>query len=114
MNYAGWVSISLWVHHWMCWITTPGTRNDDLGVRTFGGDPFWVGEMGKAFIAGLHQGSEGRMVVISKHFPGRGGSDRPADEEVATVRKSLEQLKQIELAPFFSVTTNTNSPANDH
>jgi beta-N-acetylhexosaminidase len=26
------------------------------------------------------------------------------DEEVATVRKSLEQLKQIELAPFFAVT----------
>jgi len=85
----------------------PGTRIEDLGVRTFGGDPFWVGEMGKSFIAGLHQGSEGRMVVVSRHFPGRGGSDRPADEEVATVRKSLEQLKQIELAPFFSV-TNTN------
>jgi beta-N-acetylhexosaminidase len=89
---------------------SPGTRIEDLGVRTFGGDPFWVGEMGKSFIAGLHQGSEGRMVVVSKHFPGRGGSDRPADEEVATVRKSLEQLKQIELAPFFSVTSSNISP----
>ena len=87
----------------------PGTRIEDLGVRAFGGDPFWVGEMGKSFIAGLHQGSEGRMVVISRHFPGRGGSDRPADEEVATVRKSLEQLKQIELAPFFSVTNQSPS-----
>lgn len=88
----------------------PGTRIEDLGVRTFGGDPFWVGEMGKSFVAGLHQGSEGRMIVVSRHFPGRGGSDRPADEEVATVRKSLEQLKQIELAPFFSVTNTSLSP----
>jgi beta-N-acetylhexosaminidase len=87
-----------------------GSRVDDLGVRSFGGDPFWVGEMGKNYIAGLHEGSKGGMVVISKHFPGRGGSDRPADDEVATVRKSLEQLKQIELAPFFSTTNVKNSP----
>ena len=80
------------------------TRPGDLGVRSFGGDPFWVGVMGEAFISGVHQGSGGRMAVIGTHFPGLGSSDRPAQEEVATVRKSLEQLKQIELAPFFAVT----------
>jgi beta-N-acetylhexosaminidase len=57
--------------------------------------------MGKAYISGLHTGSKSRMVVIAKHFPGRGSSDRSPEEEVATVRKSLEQLKQIELPPFF-------------
>lgn len=77
---------------------------DDLGVRTFGGDPFWVGVMGKAFIKGVHAGSDNKILVISKHFPGRGGSDRLPEVEVATVRKSLEQLKQIELSPFFAVT----------
>jgi beta-N-acetylhexosaminidase len=46
------------------------------------------------------------MVVAAKHFPGFGGSDRLPEEEVATVRSSLEQLKQIDLAPFFSVTGN--------
>lgn len=80
---------------------------DDLGVRTFGGDPFWVGEMGKAFIKGVHAGSNNKILVISKHFPGRGGSDRLPENEVATVRKSLEQLKQIELSPFFAVTQGT-------
>ncbi len=79
---------------------------DDLGARTFGGDPFWVGEMGKAYIKGVHTGSNNHIAVISKHFPGRGSSDRLPENEVATVRKSLEQLKQIELAPFFSVTGN--------
>jgi len=76
-----------------------------LGTRTFGGDPYWVGELGKAFISGLHSGSDSKMVVIAKHFPGRGSSDRLPEEEVATVRKSLEQLKLIELAPFFSSAT---------
>jgi len=84
-------------------LPSPAARSG-IGTRSFGGDPYWVGEMGKAFITGLHAGSQGRMLVIPKHFPGLGGSDRPVDEEVATVRKSLEQLKQIELAPFFSVT----------
>ena len=82
----------------------------DLGTRVFGGDPFWVGEMGKAYIAGLHTGSESRMITIAKHFPGRGSSDRSPEEEVATVRKSLEQLKQIELSPFFEVTQSTDEP----
>jgi beta-N-acetylhexosaminidase len=82
----------------------------DLGTRVFGGDPYWVGEMGRAFINGLHLGSDHKLMVIAKHFPGRGGSDRLPEEEVSTVRKSLEQLKQIELAPFFAVTGNAPSP----
>ena len=79
----------------------------DLGPRVFGGDPFWVGEMGRAYITGLHEGSDDRMVVIAKHFPGRGASDRSPEEEVATVRKPLEQLKLVELLPFFAVTDST-------
>jgi len=80
----------------------------DAGI--FGGDPYWVGVMGSAYITGLHAGSNGRMVVIADHFPGRGSADRPAGQEAATVRKSLEQLKQIELAPFFAVTGNARTP----
>ena len=87
----------------------PAARSD-LGTRVFGGDPFWVGEMGRAYVAGIHEGSNNRMVVVAKHFPGRGSSDRLPEEEVATVRKSLEQLKQIELPPFFEV-TNLEEPA---
>jgi len=84
----------------------------DLGTRVFGGDPFWVGEMGSAYITGIHSGSNGRMMVIAKHFPGRGSSDRLPEEEVATVRKSLEQLKQVELTPFFAVTSSSAPTMN--
>lgn len=89
---------------------TPGDPSD-LGVRTFGGDPYWVGLMGRDYIEGIHTGSDNRLAVIAKHFPGNGSSDRPVDQEVPTVRKSLEQLKQIELAPFFAVTTPSDNPA---
>ncbi len=75
----------------------------DLGTRSFGGDPYWVGQMGMAYIEGIHQGSEGKVGVIAKHFPGMGGGDRPPEEEIATVRKSLSELEQIDLVPFFNV-----------
>lgn len=82
----------------------------DLGVRSFGGDPFWVGEMGRAFVTGLHQGSNNKLIVVGKRFPGFGGADRLPEDEVATVRKNLEQLKQFELYPFFALTGNATSP----
>jgi len=87
----------------------PGTPGD-LGVQSFGGDPFWVGVLGQAYIRGMHQGADGRLAVIATHFPGLGAADRLPREEVATVRKSLEQLKQIELAPFFAVTGGALDP----
>ncbi|MCA9973170.1 MAG: hypothetical protein KC425_23285 [Anaerolineales bacterium] len=93
-------------------LENPATgRTADLGVRSFGGDPYWVGLMGRAYTAGIHAGSENQLAVIAKHFPGNGSSDRPVSEEVPTVRKSLEQLKQIELAPFFAVTGLAMHPA---
>jgi beta-N-acetylhexosaminidase len=78
-----------------------------LGVNTYGGNPFWVGEMGKSVISGLHDGSHNRVLVVAQNFPGTGNADRSPAYEVATVRKSLEQLKRIELAPYFTVTTPT-------
>lgn len=91
-------------------LETPSMLGGDLGARVFGGDPFWVSEMGRAYVAGLHRGSERRLFVAAKHFPGIGAADRLPEEEVSTVRKSLEQLKQIELAPFMAVTGNALSP----
>jgi len=76
----------------------------DIGVRSFGGDPYWVGQMGQAYIRGVHLGSNNQVAVVAKHLPGFGSGDRPLDEEIPTIRKSLSQLSQIELAPFFAVT----------
>ncbi len=85
---------------------TQTTNGKLMASQMFGGDPYWVGEMGAAYIQGVHQGSDGKVMVIARNFPGCGASDRMPEEEVATVRKSLEQLRQVELAPFFSVVQN--------
>jgi len=86
-------------------LESPGVQNAGwLGARAFGGDPYWVGQMGMRYVGGLQEGSGGRLAVIATHFPGIGNSDRPPAEEVASVRKSIDDLRQIELVPFFAVT----------
>jgi beta-N-acetylhexosaminidase len=81
-----------------------------LDANVFGGNPYWVGVMGSAYISGLHTGSNGRMLVVADHFPGSGSADRPAGEEPATVVKPLDQLKVVELPPFFAVTGDAQTP----
>lgn len=71
-----------------------------LGTHTFGGDPYWVGELAKAYVSGLKTGSDNQLAVIGREFPGYGGNDA----EIATVRKSPEQLAAFDLLPFFAVT----------
>ena len=80
------------------------TGRGDIGTRTFGGDPWWVAQMGRAYICGVHTGGDGHVATVAKHFPGHGGSDRLPDREIATVDKSLTELKRIELPPFFAAT----------
>jgi beta-N-acetylhexosaminidase len=84
--------------------------NGDIGIRSFGGSPAWVGEMGRAYVRGVHDGSDGRMLTVVKHFPGHGGSDRATDSEVPTVNKTLDQLRGSELAPFAEL---NRADAND-
>jgi beta-N-acetylhexosaminidase len=88
----------------------PG-QGGDLGTRSFGGDPYWVGRLGQAYIRGIHLGSGGRLATVAKHLPGLGASDRSLEEEIATVDKSLTDLRLIELPPFFAVTSG--NPISD-
>ncbi len=83
----------------------------DPGVRAFGGDPYWVGQMGRAYIRGVHQGSQGRVGVIAKFFPGYGNSDRDPTEEIPTARKTLDQLRLVDLRPFMAVTAHSPEAA---
>ncbi len=87
----------------------------DLGTSSFGGDPYWVGLMGQAYVDGVHLGSNDRVAVVASSFPGKGSSDRSVYDEVPTVRKSFEQLKQLELAPFITLTAGdpADAPVTD-
>jgi beta-N-acetylhexosaminidase len=90
-------------------LQTPRPEGTDLGTRVFGGDPYWVGQMGQAYIRGVHAGSGGQVAVMAKYFPGHGGSDRQPDLELPTVRKSLDDLTGFDLVPFFAVTGAASS-----
>lgn len=88
----------------------PGSKGD-LRTRTFGGDPYWVAQIGQAFIRGVQEGGQGAVATAAQHFPGQGGSDRRPEDEVPTVQKSLQQLRQIDLAPFAAVTAGKDLAA---
>jgi len=66
--------------------------------------PLLGGAHGQAYIRGVHQGSAGKVAAVGKPLAGPGASDRSLDEEVATVDRSLDALRLIELQPFFAVT----------
>lgn len=80
-----------------------------LGIHSFGGDPYWVSQMGRAYIAGVHVGSGGRLATVARHFPGAGDADRLQDQEVATVQRSTEELRRVALPPFLAVTRGASS-----
>jgi beta-N-acetylhexosaminidase len=80
-----------------------------LGVQSFGGDPYWVSLLGHAYITGVHEGSAGRIATIVRHFPGQGNIDRLPDQEVATVQKTLPELRSMAIEPFFNVTRQTST-----
>ncbi len=75
-----------------------------LGTQSFGGNPYWNARLGTAYVEGIHQGSNHRMLVAAGNFPGSGYADRDPRLEVATVSRTLEQLDQFELRPYYAVT----------
>ena len=95
-------------------LTAPGrVQAADLGVRSFGGSPQWVGRLGRAYIQGVHQGSVARVVTIARHFPGIGVSDRSPEDEVATVERAQADLRRLDLAPFLTVAAGPANVAAD-
>jgi beta-N-acetylhexosaminidase len=78
-----------------------------LGNYLFGDNPYWVGQMGRAFVRGIAEGGQGQVATVAGHFPGMGSSDRAPDDEIATVQKPREALDAQDLRPFFAVTESS-------
>jgi beta-N-acetylhexosaminidase len=68
-----------------------------IGDRSFGQDPQTVTELGRAYLAGMHDAG---MKTTGKHFPGHGSV--VADSHVADVTdgRSLEAIRAADLQPF--------------
>jgi beta-N-acetylhexosaminidase len=71
--------------------------NPVIGTRSFSDDPATVASLGLAYGAGL---AEKGVVSTFKHFPGHGDTGTDTHLEMATVNKTYEELKAVELAPF--------------
>ena len=72
-------------------------KNPVIGVRSFGENPKQVGEKAAAYALGMQ--SKG-MITTMKHFPGHGNTDTDSHLTLPTVKRSYEEVKDIELAPF--------------
>jgi len=71
--------------------------NPVIGNRAFGSEPKQVMEIGSAWTQGLRDGG---IIPCGKHFPGHGDTDQDSHFALPIVRKTLDELKTIELAPF--------------
>jgi len=71
--------------------------NPVIGVRSYGDRPETVNRYALQMMNGLHDGG---VLSCGKHFPGHGDTSVDSHLALPTVDKSLEQLLQVELAPF--------------
>ncbi|MRW91203.1 beta-N-acetylhexosaminidase [Duganella sp. FT80W] len=72
-------------------------HNPVIAERSFGAEPQRAAELAMAWMAGSH--AEGVACCV-KHFPGHGDTNVDSHRDLPTVDKPVEQLQQLELAPF--------------
>lgn len=72
----------------------------DAGAQTFGGDPYWVARMARAYVEGVREGSGGRLLVVPGAFPGEGQA-YGRGERLAV--RTLEDLAAFDLVPFLAL-----------
>jgi len=71
--------------------------NPIIGDRSLGSDPDEVILLGWEVVRGLR---EGGVIPCVKHFPGHGHTAEDSHVELPVVKKSLDELKSVELPPF--------------
>lgn len=86
-------------------------RNPVIGIRAFGEDPTLVAAFGKQALKGFKQA---QIIASLKHFPGHGDTATDSHMELPVVRKSLEELKKIELFPFAKLAASADMIMTAH
>jgi len=71
--------------------------NPIIGIRSFGSSSELVSKMGVAYIEGL---KASKTLSCVKHFPGHGNTNADTHLGLAVVDYSLEDIHNIDLAPF--------------
>jgi beta-N-acetylhexosaminidase len=68
-----------------------------IGDRAFAADPVLVGELGRAFMAGL---AAGGVLPVIKHLPGHGRARTDSHLALPVVDADLDELERVDLVPF--------------
>lgn len=71
--------------------------NPVINTRSFGEDPAQVGALVSAYIRGARNNG---LLTAAKHFPGHGDTATDSHLGVAAVKRTREQIEQIDLPPF--------------
>ena len=71
--------------------------NPIIGVRSFGENPQKVGEKATAYALGMQNKG---MITTMKHFPGHGNTSTDSHLTLPTVTRTMDEVRDIELAPF--------------
>ncbi|MEO3945425.1 beta-N-acetylhexosaminidase [Gorillibacterium sp. CAU 1737] len=71
--------------------------NPVIGVRSYGEDPAFVGELGTAAVRGYQ---EAGVAATVKHFPGHGDTEFDSHYGLPRIAHDTERLRRVELAPF--------------
>ncbi|NBI27575.1 beta-N-acetylhexosaminidase [Chengkuizengella sp. YPA3-1-1] len=71
--------------------------NPVIGVRSFGDDGKFVGNMGTAMVDGYQAAN---VSAVVKHFPGHGDTQVDSHLFLPEITHDLNRLKEIELVPF--------------
>ena len=71
--------------------------NPIIGVRSFGENPQTVGKKATAYALGMQ--SKG-LITTMKHFPGHGNTATDSHLTLPTVTRTMDEVRDIELAPF--------------
>ena len=73
-------------------------ENTVIGDRAFGGDWETVSDFGFYAVQAMEEA--GNVVPVVKHFPGHGDTSTDSHVDLPVVDKTLDDLRQGELAPF--------------
>ncbi len=72
-------------------------KNSEIGDRSFGSDPYVVGEMVRSVVSGME--SENVSSVL-KHFPGHGSTKTNSHTGYSESTRTIEELRSCEFIPF--------------
>ncbi len=72
-------------------------RNPVIGVRSFSANPAVAASQVGAAVRGIQRAG---VAACAKHFPGHGATSADSHHEVATVDRSVAEIKAVELLPF--------------